>query len=211
VNADELYEFSKELRETASRPIDRSIRTFQQQSSALDDYLQVRRMPHSELAGYRIAIQNTRISYDMPIKADSTTQKSNLNAFFGKGRENGQGTLVIPRPWYEVELMPGREWYRKSKHFPGAAQDFTVVTDDGYEFVVYNSYDKAFDGPKNFRSQGDLQILGRWIKGRLEAEGALTPGDPVTEITLGKYGRNSISFSRISKDRWFMDFGVHTR
>lgn len=206
----ELYQFSKELREIASRPIDRSIRTFQQQSSALIDHPQVQRVTENELAELRQKAQQSRVSYDMPIHADSKRQKSNLNSFFGKGRENTQGTIVRPRPWYEVELMPGRNWYRENTKFPGAAHDFTVVTDDGYQFLVYNSYDNQFDGPKNFRSQGDLQILGRWIKGRMEADGALTPGEPVTETTLTNYGRNSISFSRISKDVWFMDFGVRS-
>ena len=104
--------------------------------------------------------------------------------------------------------MPGRDWYRNATAFPQAKVHFRVVTDDGYSFEVNSSFDKSWGAQKNFRSSRNLDILGRWIKGRLEASGALTPGKPVTTTTLGMYGRDHIELIRLDDETWYMDFGV---
>ena len=64
-----------------------------------------------------------------------------------------------------------------------------MYTDDGWKFRCKTS---GTDN-KNFRADGDLTILGRWIKGRLENSGALSVGEPVTETVLQNYGRNSFT------------------
>ena len=46
----------------------------------------------------------TDISFEIPIKPYEVSPQSNLNVFFGKGRESKNG-LVKPRHWYEVELI----------------------------------------------------------------------------------------------------------
>ena len=53
-----------------------------------------------------------------------------------------------------------------------------------------------------------MKILGRWIKGRLENNGALKVGEPVTAETLQKYGRDNFDLISTSKsDVWILDFG----
>jgi hypothetical protein len=82
---------------------------------------------------------------------------------------------------------------------------FTVVTDDGYKFkcVTNGSYSK------NLRSVGDLQILGRWLKGRMENKKVLKIGEKVTADTFVRYKRNTIKLTKTTiPDTWYMDFGV---
>jgi hypothetical protein len=206
-SAQTLSEFNFQLRTQASQPLDNSIRIVRQQSSALNNFLGVEVLETKVSDEVEQQRRKSKVVLEMPIKANSQTLKSNLNAFFGAGRANSQRTLMIPRPWYEVELQPGRLWFRSNPEFPKARQDFKVMTDDGYSFEVYSSYDESWGGQKNFRSSNDLQILGRWIKGRLEADGVLRPGEIVTEEVLKNYGRNSITFSKLGAGIWFMDFG----
>ena len=65
------------------------------------------------------------------------------------------------------------------------------------------------DYSKNFRSEGDLKILGKWLKGRLENAGVLQVGDPVTADTLRNYGRRAFTLSKTRLPGiWYLDFGV---
>lgn len=141
------------------------------------------------------------ISFEIPIKANDAP-KSNLNIFHGKGRETTRG-LVLPRPWYEAELIVPSE-ITKANGYP-YNQEFWVITDDGWKFKCKTSGDYS----KNFRSFDDLKILGKWIKGRLEQSGSLKIGDFVTDNTLAKYGRNTISLIGTDKpDIWLLDFNI---
>ena len=80
-----------------------------------------------------------------------------------------------------------------------------MVTDDGWSFKCKVSGDSS----KNFRSEGDLKILGKWLKGRLENAGALKVGDPVTEDTLRLYGRDTFTLTKTERyGIWYLDFGV---
>lgn len=66
------------------------------------------------------------------------------------------------------------------------------------------------DCSKNFRSEGDLKILGKWLKGRLENAGVLSVGDPVTAETLRRYGCSTFTLTKTTRpDIWFLDFGVN--
>jgi len=149
-------------------------------------------------------------SFEVPLK---DAQRSNLNVYFGKGRK-GQQNYVTPRPWYEVEIIVDTSVQKSNKGYP-ANKEFITYTDDGYRIVMKTSGDYG----KNLRSRDDLSILGRWIKGRLEASACLISGEMVTETTLTKYGRNTISLSKTSLtekdlvsgdtlDVWFMNFGT---
>ena len=148
-------------------------------------------------------------SIDIPIK---TNKQSGINAYFGKGRENKSTGVIKNRPWYEAELIvPSTitelEWYPKNKDSIGKKFIFDVVTDDGYEFrcITSGSYNK------NLRSEGDLTVLGRWLKGRLENAGALEIGEMVTEKVLLSYGRKSISITpTIENNLWYIDFGIES-
>lgn len=206
-----LLRFSRELIELASVPFDDSveIRETSEKFRALDNCDGVEVVDLAELRKVEEKLARSRVRYEMPLRAGSDVQKSNLNVFFSGPRQNSNRTFGIPRPWYEIEVQPKREWFRSCPDFPGPQEDFVVVTDDGHSFKVVSSLDRTWNGQKNFRSKDDLQILGRWLKGRLEAAGVLIPGNPILESTLTEYGRSTIGFTKIPNDhRWFMDFSV---
>lgn len=110
-------------------------------------------------------------------------KKSNLNAYFGAGKIK---TKYSPRGWYEVELIIPKSSNANAILPKGIP--FTVVTNDGYLFTC----ERQGDYHKNFRSCKDLKILGRWIKGQMENDGALEIGKPVTEETFSQFGRNKL-------------------
>lgn len=148
----------------------------------------------------------TAVSFDIPIKTFEDSPRSNLNVYFGKGRVQQNG-IVKPRHWYEVELIVPKDVATR----PGYPQaqtpeaEFDVITDDGWTFRCKVSGDYN----KNFRSEGDLKILGKWLKGRLEAKGVLAVGDPVTQQTLNAYGRSTFTLTKTNKPNlWYLDFGV---
>ena len=60
------------------------------------------------------------------------------------------------------------------------------------------------DYSKNLRSCKDLKILGRWIKGQMENDGALDIGTPVTKDTLRKFGRSNIVFEKTTSGTWLL-------
>ena len=150
----------------------------------------------------------TKNSFEIPLK---DAPKSNLNAFFGEGRRGKQG-FVKPRHWYEVEIIVDLAVQKSSKNYP-TNSDFVVYTDDGYQFIMRTSGDNG----KNLRSRDDLTILGRWVKGRMEMNGALHSGELITMENFRKYGRDSILLTQtnlsekfdgqgIKLDVWYLDF-----
>lgn len=142
----------------------------------------------------------TDLSFNIKLK---DAEKSNLNAYFGKGRQSPSG-LIIPRNWYEVELIVSKSITEKDE-YPKKGKVFKVITDDGYSFNCKTSGDYS----KNFRSSDDLKILGMWIKGRLENNGCLDIGEKVTQKTFSDYGRDTITLTKTAiPDTWFLDFGV---
>ena len=144
----------------------------------------------------RLFQSKTEISFSFPLK---TEPKSNLNAYFGKGRITKSG-FEQPRPWYEVEVIVPSEITSQNGYPVGTV--FKVCTEDGWMFDCYANGDYA----KNLRSANDLKILGKWIKGRMEAEGALTIGQPITESTLDKFGRHNLRLTKTSIDEiWLLE------
>jgi hypothetical protein len=158
------------------------------------------------------AVKNsiTTDSFEIPLK---TTAKSNMNVFFGKGRDNNRG-FIAPRPWYEVEIIPGQKVMRSAPNYPDH-EEFIVYTDDQYKFVLYT----GGDNNKNLRSRDDLTTVGRWLKGRLEMSGALESGKLLDDAALDSYGRRTMTLTRSTKTEfdevsgkllnvWYADFGV---
>ena len=133
-----------------------------------------------------IMSNRTNNSFEIPLK---DAPKSNLNVYFGEGRMDKQ-EFVKPRHWYEVEIIVDLAVQRSAKNYP-ANVDFMAYTDDGFKFPMRTSGDYG----KNMRSRDDLTILGRWIKGRMEATSALKSGELVKISNLEEYGRTSISFT----------------
>lgn len=144
--------------------------------------------------------QRNGLTFDIPLKAEA---KSNLNAYFGKGRLSSNGA-IRPRPWYEVEIIVPASITRLDG-YPHSGTVFNAVTDDGWMFKCNISG----QNDKNLRSEDDLKTLGRWIKGRLESAGILQVGQPITDEMLQRYGRRNITFSQTKDpETWYLDFSV---
>lgn len=142
----------------------------------------------------------TKVRFEIEIKPE---EKSHLNCYFGEGRKNFGNGIILPRPWYEAEVIASKRIW-SSPNYP-KEKEFKVVTDDGYEFLCKTSGSNF----KNFRSASDLKILGRWLKGRMENKKVLKVGEKVTAETFAKYKRNRMSLIKTSiPDTWYLDFGV---
>ena len=192
------------VREATENIADLDIQQFNTANTLLEEHENVQRVSPQQLAECLSSLTN--VSFEIPIKGAEVSPQSNLNVFFGKGREGHNG-LVKPRHWYEVELIVPKSVASQSGYpvsrTPQA--EFQVITDDGWTFRCKISGDYN----KNFRSEGDLKILGKWLKGRLENAGALSVGTPVTADTLRQYGRNSFTFTKTTTEGlWYLDFGV---
>ncbi|WOB97731.1 restriction endonuclease PLD domain-containing protein [Providencia sp. PROV099] len=123
-------------------------------------------------------------------------EKSNLNIFFGKGRENKKTKIVTPRPWYEFEIIAGKK-ITNSKDYP--VGDFLAYTDDGYIIPMKTSGDYN----KNLRSKGGLQVFGRWFKGRLEDAGVLDKFNQITPETILEYGKTKLVLYKMEKENCY--------
>jgi len=139
---------------------------------------------------------NPRKGFDFPL--GRLSEKSGLNVYFGKGRENKAG-VVTPRKWYEVELISPVDLIR-SPYYPKG--DFTAYTDDGYVLRLYTGGDNM----KNIRSRPTLTLLGEWIKSKLQNAKALELLDPVNEDTYKRYGTDKIEFFQLRPKEYFMRF-----
>lgn len=200
-----MNEFISNLIDKACIPISEwKPKKFIENNSLLEGHENVMHCTPMEIAD--IKTKMTDIVFKIPIKPYEAAPRSNTNAYFGKGRQNQRG-FVQPRHWYEVELIVPKKItdspnYPKAGS-PGKESIITVFTDDGWKFDCKISGDYS----KNFRSCYDLKILGKWIKGRLENNGALKIGEPVTENILKAYGQDSITMSGTDNpDIWYLDF-----
>jgi HKD family nuclease len=137
--------------------------------------------------------------FDIPFSNMENKERSNINAYFGKGRLNRKSGIVTPRAWYEVEIIAGNEINSLELYPKG---EFLAYTDDGYIIPMKTQGDYA----KNVRSLNSLQIFGRWMKGKLENSGALKKYQPVTYDTLSEFGNDKLSFYKISEGKYFIKF-----
>lgn len=138
--------------------------------------------------------------FDLSRVVTDKQAKSNLNAYFGKGRLNALSGVVTPRPWYEVELISPLKSITGNSLYPKG--DFTAYTDDGFIIPMRTQGDYY----KNMRSRKSLQILGMWIKGKLQRANALIPLTPIDEDVLAKFGSDTIRFYKINNTEYFMEF-----
>ena len=205
-NSLDMYNFINKLNESSTQNISElKISNFKTDNHLLENYADVSKVTLEDLKIY--TLNKTDISFEIPIKTtDQGAEKSNLNVCFGKGREDKRG-LIKPRHWYEVELIVPKSVTSQEGYPQEKSEDacFNVVTDDGWMFKCKVSGDYS----KNFRSENDLKILGRWLKGRLENAGVLEVGNPVTAEVLRMYGRDSLTLTKTTFDNfWTLDFGV---
>lgn len=136
---------------------------------------------------------------DIPLKTEC---KSNLNSYFGSGKLKDR---YSPRGWYEVEIILGKNLPNRNLIPTKEQGPFTVITSDGYEFKCSTQGDYS----KNFRSDLDLKILGRWIKGQMENCGALEIGTPVTTETLKSFGKNCIRLEKTQSGKFILSLINH--
>lgn len=180
----ETAKLQKELSDNASKTLQEWEPNFIQQPLFHLKHPDVEELDRSQLSEHMKL--GTDKSFLLELKSEA---KSNLNVTFAKGRENKRTKVIRPRPWYEVEIIVGAK-ITSQKGYPKGI-DFQVVTDDGYKFWCQTSGDYN----KNFRSKNDLRILGMWIKGKMEASGALQVGQPVTESILQEFGKRNIKLT----------------
>ncbi|GFO73471.1 hypothetical protein BJAS_P4290 [Bathymodiolus japonicus methanotrophic gill symbiont] len=206
-----IYEINSFLKKTSnitSKPIsDWLPDSFIENNRLLKGHESVRKIDNIELL--KINNDLNGVVFDISLKATKRHQKSNLNVYFGKGRENKSTGFIKPRHWYEVEIIVPKSITDKRDYpkagFPDKESIIDVYTDDGWKFQCKISGDYS----KNFRSNDDLKILGKWIKGRLENAGVLHIGEIVTEEILKKYGRDSFQLKGTNRHNvWFLDFGI---
>lgn len=164
----------------------------------LKDYNFVEQIGLEKTALAKASAQGRKVR--IPLKDEP---KSNLNTYFGAGKNKGK---FSPRGWYEVELIIPKNlenrdlipWSEIKEEYENC--HIFVITDDGYKFECYRQGDYG----KNFRSARDLKILGRWIKGQMENEGALEIGKPVTADVLEKFGKKYLVLQKTIDNCWFM-------
>jgi len=90
--------------------------------------------------------------FEFPLKRVAEKEKSNLNVFFGKGRENKKTLKITPRPWHKIELIASND-LNSQEFYPKG--DFLAYTDDGILIPMSTQGDYH----KNIRSKKSLQIL----------------------------------------------------
>lgn len=161
----------------------------------LDEHLGVEKVSPEKVK--KLFNKTSEYNFEIPVKP---TGKSNVNAYLGRGRKDKRG-FIIPRSWYEVELIVSNTT-TSLKGYP-FKQSFSVITDDGWKFKCKTSGDFS----KNLRSEDDLKVLGKWIKGRLEINGCLKTGQKITTDILLEYGNNIIDLrSTDDPSLWLLSF-----
>lgn len=156
----------------------------------LKGYDYVTEVPSEQIKSYKA--MRTGVIAHVPFKTDP---KSNLNAYFGAGKVKNK---YSPRGWYEVEIILNKG--SEAAILLPMGESFTVITDDGFRFNL----SRQGDYYKNLRSDSNLKILGRWIKGRMENEGALEIGKPITKDTIARFGKSQMVFEETEKGIWLL-------
>lgn len=206
-DATEVEDFIFKLNGLSTKPFSElQIKTIESSNPLLEEQYGVKK---SDIDTIKLVKSGLTFEYtfEIPLTVDGAT-KSNLNTFNGKGRVNQQ-KFVMPRSWYEVELIVPKN-ITSQTGYPQSDKEsekgvIQVVTDDGWEFTCKVSGQNS----KNLRSEDDLKILGKWLKGRLENSGALKTGELATSETLSRYGRNTFTLAKLKEsDKWYLDFGV---
>lgn len=103
-------------------------------------------------------------------------------------RERNQAYIAIPASIYRTTF------------FPPIAQPFTVLTDDGMRFTFV----RAQENGKALHTTDNNSILGLYLRQRI----GVPSGAYVTLQDLERYGRTSVTISRINDSLFFLDFSV---
>lgn len=131
-------------------------------------------------------------------------EKSGLNWWNAAGRPRDFDEAYIPI------RKPALHEMRKVLGYVKCSDEIDAITHDGFTFKVRFSGPKIKGGidPGNLESSGKKSILGNWILRKILK---LSPGALVTRDILEKYGRTSLTFSKLVKPDGtpllFIDFG----
>lgn len=118
-------------------------------------------------------------------------ERSGLNWGQRPGRDHAQAYIAIPRIVHQE--APG--------FFPPKEQEFTIVTDDGHQFICV----VAQDNDKAIETKRDNAELGRYLRRRL----GLSDDDFVEKESLIRYGRTDVTIFRLDSGTFYMDFSVN--
>lgn len=188
-NVDDCIALSAHLSALMKEPVSVNIESatdaviIHEDNTKLTDVEGVTKISMQDVETYKAA--QTNISFDIPLKvpgipgSSDDYMKSNINKCYAKGRLNTRTGVVTERGWWETEIIVGTKITNQAA-YPEKDVPFFVVTDDGWKFKAHASGDHK----KNFESDGDLKILGYWLKGRLVAAGVVEPVDSPSEDLL---------------------------
>jgi len=115
-----------------------------------------------------------------------TPERSGINWGQREGRELNQAYINIPAK------------VGKSNFFPDRYEQFTVLTDDDYSFIMV----RAQDSGKGLETTQNNSLLGKYLRDRI----GVNPGQYVTRQHLVKYGRTDVTFIKIDDETYIMDF-----
>lgn len=115
-----------------------------------------------------------------------TPKRSGINWGHRGSRDRNQAYINIPAP------------HRKGNFFPKRGEQFTVLTDDRYSFIMV----RAQDGGKGLHTTQNNALLGKYLRDRI----GMHSGDYVERQHLVKYGRTDVTFTKIDEETYLMDF-----
>ena len=187
----ECSELSEHLRSLSNEPISSEIDALtnvviiHEDNTKMNGIVGVSKVSAAEVDNF--CTSKTALSFDIPLKVpgmpNSTNDfmKSNINKCYAKGRLNSRSGVVTERGWWETEVIVSNS-ITAQNGYPDRDVPFFVITDDGWKFKMHVSGDHK----KNLESDGDLKILGYWLKGRLVAAGIVEPVDSPAEDLKNK-------------------------
>lgn len=123
-------------------------------------------------------------------RTGETPTRSGINWGQRSGRDRDQAYLRILRG-----MVP-------TGFFPPRGQEFTILWDDGFEFIGV----VAQDNDKAVHSHPNNSVLGEYIRKRL----GLPSGEYVTAEHFRAYGRDEVMVYKVDEGTYFMDFAIRS-
>ena len=177
--------------------------------------------PSNLLADYEItknefdALPQPISEQQIVLRVDSQPNSS-LNLFYDKGRRDKAGKYA-PRPWYEVEISTN-VGDRLNPNYPISFSNSStsksrigefnaIILDDNRYFKiamkVHSDYGKNISSATE---SGGRETLGRYLKGKLQAQGVLRLHERITSDTLDAYGKDYITLKKIDTSNYILEF-----
>lgn len=120
------------------------------------------------------------------------------------GRRNPDEAYIRFPKKFDCGFFPPYIKVPKGKSATEAQIRFSVLTDDNEMFSCIRAsggYGKEIETPQ------DNTELGRWFRKRLGVDS----GTMITSKIMKSYGREDVTFYKISEDQFFMDFSVNRK